>query len=346
MQTNYIYGAGKLAEHVLNMCKATGIEIQAIIDPKKNGSEFEGLPVINFAEINPGSKVLIAVLNNFVNIDDTISLLRLAGVDTILTPPEVFFDFGARGIVSEWYWLSTNKAQVFDLAEKTRNLLNPLLDDFSAATLNSILNYRCFGKVDNSYLMDIKGQYFTCGIENFWQGDVKLLDGGSFDGDTLLAALNYDISLSKVLAFEPDPENYAKLLENSAQIHCEVQTFQAGLSDRSERVSFDFTAGTGSTISSSGTEENTQLLDFDSLAPNNEVTHIKLDVEGAEFKALSGMKNTIASFNPKMAISVYHKPDDLFELTKLVMKLGKYNTFSLRNYAHQSFETIFYAALI
>jgi hypothetical protein len=86
------------------------------------------------------------------------------------------------------------------------------------------------------------------------------------------------------------------------------------------------------------------LIEFDSSIIGFPVSHIKLDIEGGEAKALQGMSRSIKLNNPRMAISVYHKPDDLFALPNLIIGLGNYSRYTLKNYAHQSFETIFYAS--
>src|SRR5262249_10659500 len=46
-------------------------------------------------------------------------------------------------------------------------------------------------------------------------------------------------------------------------------------------------------------------------ATNREATFIKLEIEGAELQALNGARESIARNRPKMAISIYHKPEDL-----------------------------------
>lgn len=332
-----------LAKHTLKLCHRVGINIEGIIDPKKIGSTIDGLDVIDVSDIATDSIVLISVLNNFVSIEQVVKALNQHGIENVLTPPEVFFKLGQLGIDSEWYWLSTNKQYVEELSRKSRELLTPILDDFSNETLEIILKYRCSGTIDETHVQEIDLQYYDTGIKNFWSGSVTLLDGGAFDGDTILSATKFNVNLKKVMAFEPDPTNYRKLQSNLSAFGFKVETYNAGLSAINGEASFTFTSSTGSSLSEDSGQPNTRLICFDSLAPNNEISHIKLDVEGSEADALIGMRKSIKLFNPDMAISVYHKPEDIYRIPKLVMDLGNYNKFSLRNYAHQSFETIFYA---
>jgi FkbM family methyltransferase len=346
MNQTYIFGAGALGQQVLKLCREAGLEIIAIIDPKKVGTFVEDLEVIDVSEVGADSRVLIAVLNNFVSMKMVVEMFKNVGVKEVITPPEVFFELGQKGIDAEWYWLSTDKKYVEQLAQDSWNFLQPYLDDYSKNTLRSILNYRCLGTIDERFVGYLSEQYFDPEIENFWKGQVQLLDGGAFDGDTISSAINFGIDLKKVYAFEPDPTNYKKLELNTSKVNFEIELFNAGLSNFDGYASFNFTSGTGTsgkTHVDSPQTSNTKVFRFDSLEPNNKVSHIKLDVEGLEVEALLGMADTIKNYNPKLALSIYHKPEDILKIPQLIMKLGKYSKFSIRNYAHQSFETIFYA---
>jgi hypothetical protein len=46
------------------------------------------------------------------------------------------------------------------------------------------------------------------------------------------------------------------------------------------------------------------------------VDFIKMDIEGAEVKALHGGRGSIAKYHPRMALSVYHEPDHPVEVPK------------------------------
>jgi hypothetical protein len=48
------------------------------------------------------------------------------------------------------------------------------------------------------------------------------------------------------------------------------------------------------------------------------VDFIKMDIEGAEQRAVVGAKNTIASFRPRMALCIYHVADDPMMVPKRV----------------------------
>jgi hypothetical protein len=47
-----------------------------------------------------------------------------------------------------------------------------------------------------------------------------------------------------------------------------------------------------------------------------QVDYIKMDIEGAEVKALNGGRQTIAKHHPRMGLSVYHAPDHPVEVPK------------------------------
>jgi hypothetical protein len=60
---------------------------------------------------------------------------------------------------------------------------------------------------------------------------------------------------------------------------------------------------------------------IDSLAAELQlprVDFIKMDIEGAEQKAVAGSRKTLARFHPRMALCVYHVADDDRMVPKLV----------------------------
>lgn len=62
------------------------------------------------------------------------------------------------------------------------------------------------------------------------------------------------------------------------------------------------------------------------------VDYIKLDIEGAELDMLRGAAKTISRWKPKMAISAYHRGEDLWTLINCVKSLRSDYEFKFRHY--------------
>jgi len=67
-----------------------------------------------------------------------------------------------------------------------------------------------------------------------------------------------------------------------------------------------------------------------------------MDVEGAEAEAIKGSKIIIKTYKPILAICVYHKSGDLWELPILVKNLNPSYSMYLRNHGHMGLETVLY----
>ena len=60
------------------------------------------------------------------------------------------------------------------------------------------------------------------------------------------------------------------------------------------------------------------------------IDYIKYDVEGAEYEALEGSKNTVLRDRPVLAVSLYHRPEDLFRIPLYIHSLNPAYRFYLR----------------
>jgi len=70
------------------------------------------------------------------------------------------------------------------------------------------------------------------------------------------------------------------------------------------------------TDSSSGTI--IQCVALDDTLIGWHPTYIKMDIEGAEYDALLGAERLIRSYKPVLAICVYHRPQDIWEIPQLI----------------------------
>jgi hypothetical protein len=60
--------------------------------------------------------------------------------------------------------------------------------------------------------------------------------------------------------------------------------------------------------------------------------YLKLDIEGAEYKALKGAEKTINKFRPLIAVAIYHNIDDMVRIPIYLSKLNNNYTFLVSLY--------------
>ena len=100
--------------------------------------------------------------------------------------------------------------------------------------------------------------------------------------------------------------------------------------------------GAGSRVEKSGAL-TIKGVSLDNIIKNEKVTFIKMDVEGSELAALKGAKNTIIKYHPKLAICIYHKPEDILEIPAYILELVPEYKFYIRHYTSCMWETVLYA---
>jgi len=178
-------------------------------------------------------------------------------------------------------------------------------------------------------------------------GQDVFVDGGAYDGDTIRSYLeHHSESLRKLLAFEPDPLTFQLLERSVSQLPAEVRgwiTLQnAAIGQKTGTVRFDAQGTVGSAIQSNGSLEiecvglDEVLQDFDSI-------YVKMDIEGAELEALQGMRRTIASKTPILAICVYHLQEHLWEIPRYIRELSDAYALFLRRHGDEFGDLVCYA---
>jgi len=68
-----------------------------------------------------------------------------------------------------------------------------------------------------------------------------------------------------------------------------------------------------------------------------------MDIEGSELEALKGAEETIKKYHPVLAISAYHKPEDIVELPAYIRSIDPEYKFYLRSYHLEFTEIVLYA---
>ena len=194
-------------------------------------------------------------------------------------------------------------------------------DDRSKAVFENILKYRVTS--DWAYLKrsrakdNLKNQYFVPEVQ-FSDHEI-IVDCGAYTGDTVKLFYK-NVPGCRVIALEPDEKNYNILqnlkLEGLMSIKC-------GAWSEDTILSFSDNGGgtaDGKIAVSGKTKIEAKALDH--LLECQSATYIKMDIEGAELEAIKGAKRIIVEKRPKLAICLYHRPQDFFEIPLYIKKLN------------------------
>lgn len=173
------------------------------------------------------------------------------------------------------------------------------------------------------------------------------VNAGAFQGETDIDFARWtNGSYKKIFAFEPMESNVeicGKHYEENGIKN--IDLFSKGTWSETGRISFAEGASQGQ-IDVNGTNDIETIKIDDAVAGyDGKITFIKMDIEGAELEALRGASETIRKDKPRMAICIYHKPEDLYEIPGYLLSLVPEYRFKVRQYTSMSWETVLYAAV-
>jgi FkbM family methyltransferase len=187
---------------------------------------------------------------------------------------------------------------------------------------------------------DYNERYFPKDVGLNIDQSAILADCGSHEGQE---ALYFARTLGGVFrglhAFEPDRTNYRNLCRNVSSYIAEsgataIVCHELGVYDRNAYLaSTGYGAGLSIADGQSGQGVGIHVCRLDDML--DEVTHLRLEIEGAELAALRGAIGIIRSDRPKMIVSAYHKATDFLDLTEFIEGADRGYQMRLR---HQSLE--------
>lgn len=187
-------------------------------------------------------------------------------------------------------------------------------------------------------------QYFNTDFMTYEDEEV-FVDAGCCDLSSSIKMKRHCKTLKRVYAFEPDAQNYQKC-KKAADLHFRdgvVKLIGKGTWSGDKTLGFDAASDGTSHISESG-GTNVEVAAIDHVvAPEENVTFIKMDVEGAELESLKGAKDTIQRCKPKLAICIYHKAEDMYEIPLYIKELVPEYKLYVRHHANGASETVLYA---
>ena len=328
-----LYGMGLGAEKIMDVLAEYGVEISDIFasDEFVRGHSFRGYKVLKYSEVCEKYEDFNVVLCFASRLDDVIEKIKEINFEHTVFAPDV--PVAGGGLFSREF-ISENEEK-FDL------VYNNLADDESRRVYVDILNFKVSGKIE--YLLNSFADK-----DEIYRDILKLtpneniIDLGAYDGDTIREFLSHTGGeYSYITALEPDEKNFRKLLKNTEEMF-DIACLNMGAWDKKDTLIFAGRAGRNSKLSAEG--KSVQVIDVDSLelAP----TFIKMDIEGAELKALCGAEKTIKKHAPKLYVCAYHRNEDLFTLPLKIWSINKdYKIYFRHSKYIPAWESNFYCTL-
>lgn len=332
-QTLVLFGVGMYGEFALQYFKKCGIAIQYYCDNdvNKQGKIYDGIRVISPNELS-------GINNSFVLITARHCVREISWQLSELNIKHISFDaYFVSAMIGKYHFVHS---QLFQ-EERSREIY--------VAILKSMLSG------SNEYCRSIMEENAFFAIPEFSNtGNEVFVDAGAYVGDTLEQFIWKNIgSFKKIYAFEPGERQYNAMQRRIQRLiqewDIEPQKFvcvQAGLGQKDSVIPFRYNTNaplSSNFISANDSEAKlVQVHSLDSFMGDETVTMIKADIEGFELEMLKGAKTLIKRCQPKLAISIYHKPEDFFEIPMFIHSLVPDYKMAIRHHAPNLVDTVLY----
>jgi len=245
-----------------------------------------------------------------------------------------------HSVISPETLIEKYRDSVIIIAMLYKNVLDKVYDYLISFGINRENIYCLYHPCEAQYF----GSSFMIPREN-----EVYVDAGAFDGDSCRAFLKWcDKNYKKIYLLEPDKPRF-KLISDEFSSNERIQCVEAGAYDTTGTVSFS-TGDTGSSLIIGDGDDVIKTIEIDNLVATDDcVTLLKMDIEGAELKALKGSAQIIKRDKPRLAICVYHKAEDIIEIPQYILSLVPEYRFYLRHHKlinasrRPQFETVLYA---
>jgi FkbM family methyltransferase len=347
-----IYGTGGFAKRVAVNSLKLGYKPIGFVDHvnvdrpvKLNNLEYQVFDSQNLPASSSYDAILLGIGNGYADLNNIYQkLLRHTPKDSIYSPVEISYLCGRNGINLDCYWMQSNCEFYKDYSREINDTLKMFEDEKSRLLFLQILKYREFGELSDLPHPGLASEQYLPMDLSTPPKNLRMLDLGACRGENLEFFLKRGHVVDFASFFEPDYSNFVFLAEKLRALRIDNSlVLPLAAWDETKILSFDASSDTSSHLVDTG-GIFVQSVKLSDLLATTSVNYIKMDIEGAEYQALLGLESVIKRDVPHLAISVYHKPDDMWKIGLwLNSKFGKQYSFYLRNYSFQTFETLLYA---
>jgi FkbM family methyltransferase len=327
----FVFGTGDYGRSIADV-----VEIAAFVDDFTDATHIDATPIFRTKEVPSEGLVVVASMLRPRTALEAVKDCGLRALDYF-----AFARFSGLPVRPVTFWPEF-EADFERHRDKYLAVRARLADQESVDLFDNLVRFRTEADLDSmaKYEFDQVNQYFEPFLELQISGET-FVDVGSFDGQTSLEFAARAPEFAHIYAFEPSEINRRSVEANLAGLGAERATvFPFCLGDHETTLKFDSQLGSSSRASSKG-DVDISVRTLDSLDIRNP-TMIKMDIEGAEGPALLGALQTIRTHHPRLAISVYHRFDDLWRIPAVIDEAGVPYRLHLRHYTEGIDETVMF----
>jgi FkbM family methyltransferase len=340
-----IFGAGPEGQRLAAICQERDIKIAGVVDddPKKLGLMIAGTrvePTSRLMALDRATPVIVATHRAL----EPVQKARALGFATVA--PFAVLQVLAPDIFKPHMFYEGWLEDLLENRDRYRWLDSSVADARSRQVLDAVIEFRL--TADPAVLVPVleeghyyRGLYHPTGLFELGPEEIYV-DAGAYDGDSVRRFIErVEGRYARVLAFEPDPQTYARLQASFAG-EPRVETFNAGLHRHKAALRFRNDATRGAIFTDDG-DCSIDVVGLDEVLAGAPASYIKMNIEGAEIDALCGARKTIARWTPKLAVSVYHRASDIWRIPQIVRELSPCYDLHLRQHDGGVIETVLYA---
>lgn len=332
----YIYGAGELGNYLADFSKVNNIQINGFIDINASEKYRIDYNVFHPNQIFDINALIIEGVFNPSKIDKS-----KFKESVFITTKEFLIGCSDNKFENYCSLCATSLIKHSDINES--ELLSIFDDDKSRRQIKNLIDYQ-LGNIEANFDHEpLNNLYFDPEIINP-NNEIDFMDCGAFNGDTIIKSEKYfGSNLKSATAIEPSQA----FLNSDIEVFCsqkkiELYYYSCGLSDTNGFQGFT-SIETKSDAIKIDSNYKFWFSRIDDLPLKKIPSLIKFDIEGSELSSLKGGLNFIKKYRPSLAVSLYHKPRDFFEIPIFLSKNLSNYSFYFRQYADNCWETVVYA---
>lgn len=307
---------------------------------------YDNKEIKKISQVHTNTKIYISVMQSSKKIESHLMKLGFTNIinftNAIKTIPNILQNIAKNN----YLWLTQESQKMID-DKKLHKVKSLLKDSTSKKLLEQMINLR--KTLDIKYYIDpYDTEYFPSDVpilENLKY--INFIDCGAYIGDTIEELFKQTQNINCTISFEPDTTNLQKLQEKLSLLtgiknntNCIV--YPAGIYSQNTILSFANNGINSSAALSNKSAIKIPVVTLDTVLLNSAPNYIKMDIEGAEKEALLGAQKTIQKYKPNLAICLYHKPEDLWELPLLIHKIEPSYDMYIRVHEDLCLSTVLY----